>query len=83
VVGPFVYHLQQLLRDRQVYGTPVLNDRFGNLHRSGSTNVIHGPQMSDLCESIVVPVDSDVHVIHFGQDDSDEGWNKVRGIAFS
>lgn len=83
VLGPFVYHMQQLLHERQASGAPVLDDRFGNLHRSGSTNVTHGPQLRDLCESIVLPVDSDVHVIHFGQDDSDEGWNKVRGIVFS
>jgi pimeloyl-ACP methyl ester carboxylesterase len=83
VLGPFVYHMQQLLHERQASGATVLDDRFGNLHRSGSTNVIHGPQLSDLCESIVLPVDSDVHVIHFGQDDSNEGWNKVRGIVFS
>ena len=83
VLGTFVYHMQQLVRERQTSGAPVLDDRFGNLHRSGSTNVTHGPQLRDLCESLVLPVDSDVHVIHFGKDDSDEGWNKVRGIVFS
>lgn len=83
VVGPFVYHMQQLLHERQTPGAPVLNDRFGNLHRSGSTNVTHGPQLSDLCESVVLPVDSDVHIVRLSQDDPDEGWNKVCGIVFS
>lgn len=83
VLGPFIYHVKQLVRERKISGAPVLDDRFGNLHRSGSTNVTHGPQLRDLCESLVLPVDSDVHVIHFGQDDSNEGWNKVRGIVFS
>ncbi len=83
VVGPFVYHVRQLLNERKASPTPVLNDRFGNLHRAGSTNVTHGPQLPDLCESIVLPIDSDVHVIHVDENDPDEGWNKVRGIVFS
>lgn len=83
ILGPFMYHIGQILKDRQYRGAGRLDDRFGNVHRSGSANVTHGPQLTDLCESIVLPVDSDVHVIHMNQDDSDEGWNKVRGIVFS
>jgi pimeloyl-ACP methyl ester carboxylesterase len=83
VLGPFVYHIRQILTDRQRASAGPLDDRFGNLHRSGSENVTHGPELTDLCESIVLPVDSDVHVIHMDHDDSDEGWNKVRGIVFS
>jgi pimeloyl-ACP methyl ester carboxylesterase len=83
VLGPFVYHIRQILADRRQAGPRPLDDRFGNVHRSGSENVTHGPEMTDLCESIVLPVDSDVHVIHMDQDDFDEGWNKVRGIVFS
>jgi len=83
ILGPFVYHIRQILADRQHAGPGPLDDRFGNVHRSGSENVTHGPEMTDLCESIVLPVDSDVHVIHMDHDDSDEGWSKVRGIVFS
>jgi pimeloyl-ACP methyl ester carboxylesterase len=83
ILGPFVYHIRQILADRRQEGPRPLDDRFGNVHRSGSENVTHGPEMTDLCESIILPVDSDVHVIHMDQDDSDEGWNKVRGIVFS
>ena len=83
VLGPFVYHVGQIMKDHRSPGAGRLDDRFGNLHRAGSANVTHGPYMTDLCESIVLPVDSDVHVIHMNHDDSDDVWNKLRGIVFS
>lgn len=83
VIGPFAYHMNHLLGSRNSNAAITMNDRYGNIHRSGSTNVTHGPQLSDLCESIVIPVDSDIHVIHISPDETDEGWNKVRGIVFS
>lgn len=83
VLGPFVYHIEQILKAKKLSTNGVLDDRFGNVHRTGSANVTHGPRLEDLCESIVLPVDSDVHVVHINQDDSVDGWNKVRGIVFS
>jgi pimeloyl-ACP methyl ester carboxylesterase len=83
VLGPFVYHIEQIIKARKLSTNGVQDDRFGNVHRTGSANVTHGPHLEDLCESIVLPVDSDVHVIHINQDDSVDGWNKVRGIVFS
>lgn len=83
VLGPFVYHVEQILKAKKLSTTGVLDDRFGNVHRSGSANVTHGPHLEDLCESIALPVDSDVHVIHINPNDSVDGWNKVRGIVLS
>ena len=79
VLGPFLYHLGQILKEQKL----SKDDRFGNVHRAGSANVSHGPHLEDLCESIVLPVDSDVHVIHINANDFVDGWIKVRGIVFS
>jgi len=83
ILGPFVYHVGQIIKDRKVSAVGQLDDRFGNIHRSGSANVIHGPFLEDLCESIVLPIDSDVHVIQINPDDSADDWSKVRAILFS
>jgi hypothetical protein len=83
IFGPFVYHVGQIIKDRKVSSVGQLDDRFGNIHRSGSANVIHGPNLEDLCESIVLPIDSDVHVIQINPDDSADDWSKVRAILFS
>ena len=83
IVGPFVYHVGQIIKDRKTSSVGQLDDRFGNIHRSGSANVIHGPFLEDLCESIVLPIDSDVHVIQINPDDSADDWSKVRAILFS
>lgn len=82
IIGPFVYHATQIAKDPSQYRRMQDDDRLGNKHRSGSANVAHGPTLHDLCESLVLPADSDVHVFHIDSNNAEQNWNKVRGIVF-